>query len=138
MTRHRFLPRLFRFLRRQDGGPTVETVLWFPLIMAVFMLTFDGAMILHGRETILDVIQRANRERSVGRITTNADLKTYVEAQLKKLGITATASPYQAAGVIRVTVAVKSGQLGVIGMYTAMTDFNIQVTAEQMIENWEV
>lgn len=130
---------LTRFLRRQDGGPTVETVLWFPLIIAIFGLVADVAMIFHGQAKVLRVIQDGNRELAVGRITTVADAEDYIEGVLAQLDIEATASTtISGGGVASTTVTVAVEQLQMLGYFTALQSVEINVTAEQMIENWEV
>lgn len=127
-----------KFLNRETGGATVETVLWFPLFIAVFGLMLDVAMIFHGQAKVLRVVQDGNREYSIGRITTPADAETQIETELAAIGIQGTATTSEQAGVAHTVVRVPASQLQVIGYFTAFTGLQVTVTAEHMIENWEV
>ena len=129
---------LIRFLRRNDGAATVETILWFPLFIAVFGLMLDVSMIFFGKSKVLRVIQDGNREYSVGRITTEAATETFIENQLAQLGIQAVATTTEVAGVAHTLVTVQASQLQVLGYFTAFSGLELNITAEQMIENWEV
>lgn len=131
-------PSLNRFLRRDDGTATVETLLWFPLFIAVFGLMLDVSMIFFGQAKVLRVVQDGNRSYSVGRITTKSDTETFIENQLSQLGITANATTTTLAGVAHTKVTVPVKQLEVLGYFTAFSGLTITVTAEHMIENWEV
>ncbi|NNE81022.1 MAG: hypothetical protein HKN18_12205 [Silicimonas sp.] len=127
-----------RFLKRTDGTATVEAVLWFPIFIAVFGLMVDATMIFHGQAKVLRVIQDGNRNLSIGRLTTAAQTETYIENELAALNITATASTTETAGVAYTVVTVQASQLQLLGYFSALTNLELQVGAEHMIENWEV
>ncbi len=131
--------RKFRFLQREEGAATVETVLWFPLLMAVFGMMLDVAMIFHGQAKVLRVVQDANREFSIGRYADGTATEAAITAELAILKVwpTSTATTSRADGVATTTVSVPASQLTVIGFFSALDNFNIAVTAEHMIENWE-
>lgn len=129
---------ILRFWRRDDGTATVETVLWFPLFIAVFGLMLDVAMIFHGQAKVLRVVQDGNREYSIGRLTTPADAETYIENTLAALDIQATATTTEVAGVAHTLVRVPATQLQVLGYFNAFSGLQLSITAEHMIENWEV
>lgn len=127
-----------RYLTRSDGAATVETVLWFPLFIAVFGLMLDVAMIFHGQAKVLRVAQEGNREYSVGRLTTPAAAEAFIEAQLAQLNIQATATTTETAGVAHTIVTVGANQLQVLGFFTAFSGLQLNISADHMIENWEV
>lgn len=127
-----------RFVNREDGTATVEAVLWFPIFIAVFGLMVDSAMIFHGQAKVLRVIQDGNRNFSIGRLTTEAETETYIEGVLADLNITATAQTTETAGVAYTVVTVQAAQLQILGYFSALTNLEIKVGAEHMIENWEV
>jgi len=131
--------RPFRtFLRKDSGASTVETVLWFPLFIAVFGLMLDVAMIFHGQAKVLRVVQDGNREYSIGRLTTASAAETAIETELAGLGIQSNATTSEQAGVAHTVVTVPANQLQVLGYFTAFRNLTVTVTAEHMIENWEV
>ena len=132
------LSRIRRFLGRSDGAATVETVLWFPLFIAVFGLMLDVAMIFHGQAKVLRIVQEGNREYSIGRLTTPAEAEAYIEGALAQLNIQAIARTTEVAGVAHTLVTVPANQLQVLGYFTAFSSLQLNITAEHMIENWEV
>lgn len=129
--------RLTAFLRRSDGSATVETVLWFPLFIAVFGLMLDVAMVFHGQAKVLRVAQEGNREFSIGRLADEAATKAYIEAELAALNIQATATTTEIAGVAHTLVTVPANQLQVLGYFTAFSSLQLNITADHMIEYWE-
>ena len=129
-----------KYIRREDGASTVETVLWFPIIMMIFGLMIDVAMIFHGQAKILRVVQEVNRQISIGNITTTDAAETEIEGALANMDITGTANMNNIAGVVYTRVDVDAGELQVLGYFSVLAGrgLNIQVVDEYMIENWEV
>lgn len=129
---------LRRFLKGETGSATVETVLWFPLFIAVFGLMLDVAMIFHGQAKVLRVVQDGNREYSIGRITTETAAETHIEGILAQIGIRGEATTTEVAGVAHTVVRVQANELQVLGYFTAFSNLQLSIAAEHMIENWEV
>ena len=127
-----------KFLRKQNGAATVETVLWFPLFIAVFGLMLDVAMIFHGQAKVLRVVQDGNREYSIGRLTTRTEAENYVENVLAQIGIQGQATTTEIAGVAHTVVRVQANELQVLGYFSAFSNLQLSIAAEHMIENWEV
>lgn len=133
-----FLKRARRsYLGREEGTATVEAVLWFPIFIAVFGLMVDSAMIFHGQAKVLRVVQDGNRNFSIGRLADTAATETYIEDVLAQLNIQATATTTEVAGVAYTVVTVQAAQLQILGYFSALTNLEIQVAAEHLIENWE-
>lgn len=133
------LPSFSRFRRSEDGASTLETVLWIPIFFAFFGLIFDIAMIFNGQAATLRVIQEANRDYSVGQITSLADTQTRIQTNLATINITpSSVVSRQSAGVISTRVEIPAGELGSLGWFKAFGDLKIDITAEQTVENMEV
>lgn len=136
------LSKFFRgFLRRADGGATVETVIWFPFFIAVFGLMVDTAMIFHGQAKVLKAIQDGNRALAAGRITTTDANIAFITTALADIGITVDPALMQSnivAGVVTTSVVVPTGQLQLMGYFKAIEGITIGVSSDQIIENWEV
>lgn len=133
--------RLIGFLRRENGTATVEAVLWFPIFIAVFGLMVDSAMIFHGQSKVLRVIQDANRNLSIGRFKTDAEVETYIKDQLALVGVSpksAKAVSNIAAGTVTTTVVVPAKEFQLLGYFSALTKLEIPVTARHMREDWSV
>jgi len=128
-----------RFLRREDGTATVEAVLWFPIFIAVFGLMVDAAMIFHGQSKVLRVVQDANRNLSIGRLDTDAEVEAYINAQLALVGVTPTrteASSDMTAGIVSTLVVVPATEFQLLGYFSALTNLEVPVTAQHMREDW--
>ena len=122
-----------RFLRRDGGAVTVETILWIPMFIFIF-----GLMLFHGQAKVLMVAQNANRQYSIGNVTTEAATEVSIESQLAAMNIQANATTVEVAGVARTVVSVPAIELQVLGFFNVFQGLNLTITAEHMIENWEV
>ena len=130
--------RIKRFFGKEEGTATVEAVLWFPIFILVFGLMVDAAMIFHGQAKVLRVIQDGNRNYSIGRLRTPEETQNYVINTLANLNITAEALTVENAGVATTTVRVAAAQLQILGYFSALTNLEIEVSADHLLENWEV
>jgi Flp pilus assembly protein TadG len=125
------------FVRRQDGGATVEAVLWIPVFMLVFGLMVDASMIFYGQSAVLRVVQDANRNFSVGRLDSASATETYVENRLAASNIAAVATSTVVAGVVTTTVSVPAGQLQILGYFGTLRNLKLTIRSEQVLEDWE-
>lgn len=76
----RLLKRLRQALRREDGTASVEFVLVIPVIMSIFMASFESGLFMT-RSIMLDqAVDRTMRELRLGRLVnpTQASLKTEI------------------------------------------------------------
>ena len=130
---------LNRFRRSQDGASTVETVLWIPVFFVFFALLFEISMVFNGQARTLRIVQEANRDYSVGQITSEADLGLRIKNNLATMNVTATAIvPRQTAGVITTRVDIPVAEFGSLGWFSAFKELRVRVTAEQTVENMEI
>ena len=128
------------FIKREDGSPTVEAVLWLPLFMVIFGFMVDGATIFFGQAKMLRVVQDANRHMSVNRLQSATETQDYVVERLRRVGIAATATTTEPAPGVIATVAVATvGQLEILGTLTFLTSdsLEIAVAAEHINERWD-
>lgn len=138
--------RIAAFSRRDDGGATVETVLWLPLLFAVFGLMLDVAMVFNGQAKVLRVIQDYNREFSIGGYgdpnepvsVELARMQADMKKELNALELwPSTIAPSVSSGVIRTTVVIPARQLTITHFFGALASLEVDVTADMTIENWE-
>lgn len=127
-----------RFLMRRDGAATVETVIWFPFFIFIFGLMVDVAMIYNGQARLTRLVQEANREFSVGRLTTTDETETFIEGELAAVDLVGTARTVIIAGVAVTNVELAANQLQLLGFFSSLNPLVLNVSAEHMIENWEV
>ena len=125
------------FTGRESGTATVEAVLWFPIFIVIFSLMVDAAMIFNGQARVLRVVQDANRNMSIGRLTTTTETEDYVENALAVITSGAVAQSTVTAGVVSTTVTVPAADFQILGFFSALNNLQIGVTAEHLIEDWE-
>lgn len=127
---------LKRFARDDDGGATVEFVMWLPMVLLTFGLTVDVSMIFHSQSQVLRIIQDANRNASIGRLRTSAEAEDYIETRLHGASATANATSSITAGVISTTVTYPARDFRILGFFRQFNDLTITVNSEHLIENW--
>lgn len=128
---------LSRFVRRDDGVATIETVLWFPFLIALFGLMFDATMVFNTQARIMRVIQDGNREYSIGNLADMTATEDFIENRLSGINIKATAASRVTAGVVTTVVTVRAPEMDMIGYFSAIRNVVFTVSAYQMVENWE-
>lgn len=129
------------FRDREDGTATVEAVLWFPIFIAVFGLMVDSAMIFHGQSKVLRIVQDANRNLSIGRFDSDAEVEAYIDAELATIGVTSSQTEAVSdlvAGTVTTMVLVPASELQLLGYFSALTNLEIPVTAQHMREDWSI
>lgn len=125
------------FFGKQDGSATVETVLMFPLLMAIVALTVDLASVFNSRAEVLRVIQDANRNVSIGRIKDVASAEAYVEGFTSHLAPNAKAHADITAGVITTSVVFPASDVMMTGMFSSILSVDMTLSAQHLIEDWE-
>ena len=98
------------------------------------MLIVDVSMLFNGQTQVLRVVQDANRNFSVGRIATTADLSTYIESRLATMAPNATASSTVSAGSIITNVSIPSSDLIMTGWFDMLGKTTVSVRSEHLVE----
>ena len=125
-----------RFRSSQEGTATVEAVLWFPIFIAVFGLMVDASLIFHGQSKVLRVVQDANRNMSIGRFTTNAEVENYINAQLLTFDVVPKSTTALSDGnVVLTVVTVPARQLQLLGYFSSLLNLEIDVTAAHVLDS---
>ena len=131
------MTRLLSRLRRDHGGATIETTLWIPFIFALFGLAFDFTMVFNGQARVLRILQEGNRDMSVG-IYNETTGRAQMLANLTAMGVKPSSFTVErVAGEFKTRATVPIVQFGSLGYFKAFRNTTIDVTAEQMVENWE-
>ena len=118
-----------RFGKKDDGTATVESVLWLPIFLALFGLMLDASMIFHGQSKVLRIVQDANRNMSIGRFTTAAEVEDYIDTQLALFDVTPTSTTTQATTAAVLTVVeIPAREFQALGYFTALLNLDITVS----------
>lgn len=123
-----------RFLKNEDGAATIEAVLWLPFFLLLFALLADISMIFNGQSRLLRVAQDANRNMSIGRLTTNAETEDFVLGQVSNLSANAQASTSVTAGLITTIVSVPLVDLDIFGVAEVFAGTRMTVRADHLME----
>ncbi|MGB3316440.1 MAG: TadE/TadG family type IV pilus assembly protein [Albidovulum sp.] len=127
--------KLFRFGRNEDGAATIEAVLWLPFYLMLFGLLADVSMVFHGQSKLLRIVQDANRNMSVGRLTTTAEVIDFVEARAGVFATPTSVSNNIAAGLITTSITVPMSDLDMFGVAGIFKTAEMTVRSEHLMEN---
>lgn len=123
-----------RFRRDEEGGATIEAVLWLPMFIVFFVMVADVSFIFHRQSQILRVTQDANRAFSVGRFDSESETETFIESTLRELSQSTNAATTVADGVISTSVRIPVEDLVAVGFFSFLADYDIEVIAEHFLE----
>lgn len=128
-TRH-----LRRFVAREEGSSTIEAVLWLPVFIGAFCLMADAAFIFNGQTIAMRTVQDANRNMSIGRLQTTAEVEAEVEDNLATLSPHVAAQSSIVAGAVVTKVTIPSSDLVATGWLNRLMDINLVIRSEHLIE----
>ncbi|SPH18783.1 hypothetical protein DEA8626_02327 [Defluviimonas aquaemixtae] len=124
-----------RFSRDERGAATIEAVLWLPFFLTILALLADVSLIFHGQSRILSVVQSANRNMAVGRLTTESETEAFVLTRLQTLSSNAQADTVlSSSGLIMTTASVPLTDLDIFGIVGAFANTRLTVRAEHLQE----
>lgn len=123
-----------RFLRREDGAATIEAVLWLPFFIMLFGLLADVSMVFYNQSRLLRIVQDANRNMAVGRLTDVQETEDFVEAVAQSVSTRVIATSSVTAGLLTTTATVPIQDLDLFGVAGVFRNVNMTVRAEQLME----
>lgn len=124
-----------RAMGREDGAATIEAVIWMPVMIFLFALVADTALILGGEARVLRVVQDTNRAVSIGRITKVEDAQTQVLAQISRLAPHAVVTTTVDSGLITTQVRIPATDFTSVGLVDGLLDLDLMVTAQHLAES---
>lgn len=126
--------RFRRFVSRDEGSSTIEAVLWLPVFIGAFCLMADAAFIFNGQTIAMRTVQDANRNMSIGRLQTTAEVEAEVENNLATLSPHVDAQSSIMAGAVVTKVTIPSSDLVATGWLNRLMDINLVIRSEHLIE----
>lgn len=124
-----------RFVRNEDGAATVEAVVWLPFFFALFGLLTDVSMVFYNQSRLLRIVQDANRNMSVGRLTDIQATEDFIKAASANVSSHVSATTSVTAGLITTTVTVPLSDLDLFGVGGVFRNVNMTVRAEHLMES---
>ncbi|MDJ1018452.1 MAG: TadE/TadG family type IV pilus assembly protein [Paracoccaceae bacterium] len=127
--------RIGSFRRSEAGNATIEAVFWVPFFFFFLLAAGQLAFVFYGQSAAQDLAQQATRAYSVGELTTEAEVASYVKNRLNFATEEVEVSSTVTDGMITTVVGVPAGEFGgPLRVFTALVNMKIYVTAQQVKE----
>ncbi len=124
---------LKRFWHKDDGGVTVEFVLWMPLIAGVILGAFELNALVLTQSNMWNVARDTARRVSTGEYTT-VEAEAYADTQLTFLGYTYDITVTSGTDVT-VLITTSLSNVAVIGMIGTTNNYNITASVTMRVES---
>jgi Flp pilus assembly protein TadG len=136
---HKVFGRYFASARRawcnESGAATIEAVIWMPVMIFLFALVADTALVLGGEARVLRVVQDTNRAVSIGRITNVEDAETQVFSRISRIAPHAVVTTTVDSGLITTQVRIPATDLTSVGLVDSFLNLDVMVTAQHLAES---
>jgi Flp pilus assembly protein TadG len=106
-----------------------------PVMIFLFALVADTALVLGGEARVLRVVQDTNRAVSIGRITTVEDAETQVFSRISRIAPNAVVTTTVDSGLITTQVRIPATDLTSVGLVDALINLDVTVTAQHLAES---
>lgn len=128
-----------RFRKQSEGSATVEAVLWVPIFALVLGLMVDTSMIFHGQSKVIRVVHDANRNISMGRLTSSTEVEDFIKTQLAAFKVTpTTVSAVSDDNIVVTTVTVPASEFQVLQYFSSLMNLEIDVVAAHVLDSADI
>ncbi|MZR15472.1 hypothetical protein GQE99_20880 [Maritimibacter sp. DP07] len=124
------------FARDTRGSATVEFILWVPVVVAMFCLIVNVTVLYFSQNEVLRAIQDANRNLSIGRLSSEVDAENYVMQRISGKLPNAVVDSAITAGVVTTSVSYPASDLIFFNLFKQITDLTLSASAGHVIEDW--
>ena len=123
-----------RFRKDEEGGMTLEAVLWVPVILSFTVWTADASVMFMNKARVEKIVLDGQRSLAVGRFADCAELESWVETQTRTIAETATATCVPGKRQARTTVSLSAAEMDLTGSSGFMGDMQLAVQTFQTSE----
>lgn len=122
------------FWRNESGSATIETVLWIPVFVFFMAIVADMSFVFFGQNQAYRIVQDANRNLSIGRLNTEAEVETFITSALETMAPNAVVNTVIENGTVTSVVLLPASDLVATGISTVITDANLTITSRHLVE----
>ncbi len=126
--------RIKQFWSACDGSATIETVLIVPVFMLLMFVTVDAALTFSNHTQVMRTVHDVNRQLSVGKLSSESDVVSEIQAQLLRLSPNATITALIDNGTITSNVSFPLSDILAFGSMTNFDEYTLNVEATNYIE----
>lgn len=118
----------------EDGGATVEVIVWMPFFVVLVSFVAETALIFGGKARILRVMQDVNRAVSVGRVRDLDLAEQMIRDQISNMSPRAQVTTAVVNGVIQSQVVVYITDFSSLSLIDAFDNVTMTVVAQHFAE----
>lgn len=129
-----------RYLRGDEGNVTIEFVIIFPVMLLLTGVAMDIAFMYYKESQIHEAIQDVTRQRSMGRIATNAEAATYLKTRLASgFSDEANVSMQLRGALVSTSVTVPLHDMQLLGFFADIVgDPTLTIGDQQFLEAFDI
>lgn len=126
--------RLARHTSREDGGVTVEFVLWVPIMIALLVLVVDVSLMFYQQSVAVRVVHDANRAYALGRVSSTSALESMIMERLVNASPNVQVTASVSDGIVTAQAAMPASDLDAVGWFSALSSVNVTVRSQHLVE----
>jgi hypothetical protein len=105
-------------------------------VVAMFCLIVNVTVLYFSQNEVLRAIQDANRNLSIGRLSSEVDAENYVMQRISGKLPNAVVDSAITAGVVTTSVSYPASDLIFFNLFKQITDLTLSASAGHVIEDW--
>lgn len=131
----RSVVRAKSFIKSDDGGATIETVIWLPIFGLLLGLIMNVSILFFNESQILRFVQDGNRAFSLGRFERPEEVEAYILDKIAYLDATISIETIVSAGSVSTRLSAPATDLMLFPFSAeAFQNVTVRVSAQQFIE----
>jgi len=120
------------FMKEQDGGSSIELLLWFPVLVLMLTFSTDATLLMHQQQNLYNAARDASRQVALGH-KTEEEVEELLAMQFDVDEF--RASVVQETGFVTTTVSVPFSEYAIFSGLLSDGDLSADVT--MWVENYE-
>ena len=131
------LNMIHKFFVKEDGGLTVEGVLWVPVYVFFFGLIADVSLMFNSQTQVQRALQDVNRLASSGFLVSEEEVESRILAVISHLTTNATVETTfdTTNGLVTTTARVPASDLMAIGLVSKFATMELNFSSQHLVES---